>query len=66
LRRLLQNPVFKIGDKTLETTVGKVKSFSVSENVIAEDVTKNGSRKSYSDNENISGKSLIVNLKILV
>jgi len=63
LRGVSENPDFKIGNKMLETTVGEVKFFSVSEDVIAEDVTKYGSRKSYVSNENISGKSLIVNLK---
>ncbi len=63
LRGVSQNPDFKIGDKTLETTVGEVKFFSVSENLVSEDITKYGLRKSYSSNENISGKSLIVNLK---
>ncbi len=63
LRGVSENPDFKIGNKMLETTVGEVKFFSVSEDVIAEDVTKYGSRKSYISNENISGKSLIVNLR---
>jgi inner membrane protein len=63
LRGVTQNPEFKIGDKMLETTVGVVKLFSVSENVIVEDYDKFGSRGSYSRASNISGKTLIVNLK---
>ena len=63
LRGVSQNPAFKIGDKLLETTVGEVKLFSVSENVIEEDITKYGSRGSYIGSKNISGKSMIINLK---
>ncbi len=63
LRGVTQNPDFKIGDKLLETTIGEVKFFSVSESVVAEDVTKSSSRNSYVSNDNILGKSLIVNLK---
>lgn len=58
LRGVMQNPDFKINNKTLETTIGVVKLFSVSE-----DVTQYGSRDSYLSNNNISGKTLIVNLK---
>lgn len=63
LRGVSQNPNFKIGDKMLETTVGEVKLFSVSENVVVADVTKSGSTDLYLSDKNISGKSLIVNLK---
>jgi len=63
LRGVTQNPDFKIGNQTLETTVGVVKLFSVSENIVVEDVTKFGSRGSYSYSTNVSGKTLIVNLK---
>lgn len=63
LRGVSQNPDFKIGDKMLETSVGMVKLFSVSENVVAEEVTKYGSRNSYLSDKNISGKTLIVNFK---
>lgn len=63
LRGVVQDPDFKVNDRTLETTVGVVKLFSVSENVVIEDVTKFGSRESYIEERNISGKTLIVNLK---
>jgi inner membrane protein len=63
LRGVTQNPDFKIGNKMLETTVGVVKLFSVSEDVIMESGTKYGSRSSYSHTMNVSGKTLIVNLK---
>ena len=63
LRGVTQNPDFKIDNQTLETTVGVVKLFSVSEDVVMEEVTKFGSRDSYSYSKNISGKTLIVNLK---
>jgi inner membrane protein len=63
LRGVMQIPDFKINDKTLETTVGVVKLFSVSENVVAEDGIKYGSGDSYVSNNNISGKTLIINLK---
>ena len=62
LRGVTQNPDFKMGGKMFETTVGMTKLFSVLE---TED--KYGSRKdSYSHDKNISGKTLIVNLKDLV
>ncbi len=64
LRGITQNPEFKMNNKALETTVGVVKLFSVTENNVMEDVSKFGSmRGSYSLSENISGKTLIVNLK---
>ena len=63
LRGVTQNPDFKIDNKSLETTVGVVKLFSVSEEVVVEDYTKYGSRGSYSYGRNISGKTLIVNIK---
>ena len=63
LRGVSQNPVFKIGEHALEATVGVVKLFTVSENAVIEDVTKFGSRGSYSRPSNVSGKTLIVNLK---
>ena len=63
LRGVSQNPVFKIGEHALEATVGVVKLFTVSENAVIEDVTKFGSRSSYSRPSNVSGKTLIVNLK---
>ena len=63
LRGVTQNPVIKIGDKMLETSVGVVKLFSVSENVVADDITKYGSRGTYSHTPNVSGKTLIVNVK---
>ncbi|MCL2042390.1 MAG: cell envelope integrity protein CreD [Bacteroidales bacterium] len=58
LRGVTQNPDFKIGDKTLETTVGMVKLFSVYDDVVVED--KYGS---YSYSTNVAGKTLIVSLK---
>ena len=64
LRGVTQNPYFKIGDKNLETTVGVVKLFSVYENVIDDGISKYGSlSSSYSRPTNVSGKTLIVNLK---
>ena len=62
LRGVTKNPDFKIGNKTLETTVGVVKLFSVSEDVVVENIDKFGSRGSYSRSTNVSGKTLIVNL----
>ena len=66
LRGVMQNPDFKVNDKTFETTVGVVKLFSVSENVVVGDGTKYGSRDTYLSNNNISGKTLIVNLKDII
>jgi inner membrane protein len=63
LRGVMQIPDFKINDKTLETTVGMVKLFSVSENVVAEEGIKYSSGVSYVSDNNVSGKTLIVNLK---
>jgi inner membrane protein len=63
LKGVTQNPNFKIGDKMLETTVGVVKLFSVSEIAVVEDIDKYSSRASYSRPATISGKTLIVNLK---
>jgi inner membrane protein len=64
LRGVTENPDFKIGGKSFETTVGVVKLFSVSENVVVEDVSKFGSRERYISNTNISGKTLIVNIDL--
>jgi hypothetical protein len=44
---MIQNPDFKIGSQMLETTVGVVKLFSVSESIVIKDVDKFGSRNSY-------------------
>ena len=63
LRGVTQNTDFKIGAKALETTVGVVKLFSVSENTASDDVANYVSGDSYSNNVNISGKTLVVNLK---
>ncbi|MDR1156670.1 MAG: cell envelope integrity protein CreD [Bacteroidales bacterium] len=63
LRGVTQNPNFKIGDKTFETTVGVVKLFSVSENIAVEDAVEYSSQGSYFHSANILGKTLIVNLK---
>ena len=63
LRGVTQNPDFKINGETLETTVGTVYLFSVSENIDIEDISKYGSRSSYSHSASISGKTLIVDLK---
>jgi inner membrane protein len=63
LRGVTQNPDFTIDNKPLETTVGVVKMFSVSEEIVIDNDTKYGSRGSYSYGRNISGKTLIVNLK---
>lgn len=65
LRGVTQNPVFKIGNKALETTVGVVNLFSVTDNVVVETVDKFGSSDSYERNGNVSGKTLIVDLKDL-
>ena len=58
LKGVTQIPNFKISGKTLETSVGYVKLFSVSEYV-----TEKSSRGAYSYPTNVSGKTLIVNLK---
>ncbi len=63
LRGVTKNPDFKIGDKMFKTTVGVVKLFSVSENFVEEEVTRYGSKDPYSSGRNVSGKTLIVNLK---
>ncbi|MDR2148779.1 MAG: cell envelope integrity protein CreD [Tannerella sp.] len=63
LRGVTQNPDFKVNNNVLETTVGVVNLFSVSENVMTEDVTKYGSRNTYAYTTSVSGKTLIVNLK---
>jgi inner membrane protein len=63
LRGVTQNPDFKIGDQPLETTVGVVKLFSVSEPVAVENLAGSSSRSSYLRTANVSGKTLIVNLK---
>jgi len=63
LRGVTENPDFKMGGKTLETTVGMVKLFSVYETPAVEDAGISNSRISYSRAKNISGKTLIVNLK---
>jgi len=55
LRGVTQNPDFKIGNKMLETNIGVVKLFSVSENEY--------NSRGYAYNRNVSGKTLIVNLK---
>lgn len=65
LRGVMQNPVFKIGDTTLKISIGVVKLFSVSENIVVEDVNKFGSSESYINTKNISGKTLLVDLKEL-
>lgn len=66
LRGVSQNPAFKVGEKMLETNVGVVKLFSVSEDVVVEDVTRYGPKDSYSGGKNVSGKTLIVNLKDVI
>ena len=63
LRGVTQNPDFKLNTQPLETTVGVVKLFSVSENVVADDISKFGSRGTYSHTTSVSGKTLIVNIK---
>ena len=63
LKGVAQNPNFRIGDKMLETSVGVVTLFSVSENVYSEDASKYGG--SYYYDRSVSGKTLIVNLKDL-
>jgi inner membrane protein len=63
LKGIIQNPEFKIGSKKFETTVGAVTLFSVSGDVSTENLTEYGSRGSHARKENISGKTLIVNLK---
>ena len=65
LRGVTQNPDFKMNGKTFETTVGMTKLFSVLEQAVEETVTKYGSKNSYSYDQNVSGKTLIVNLKDL-
>ena len=61
LRGITQNPDFKIGGKSFETTVGALNVFSVSENASADDTY--AWRSSSTHSASISSKSLIVNLK---
>jgi inner membrane protein len=63
LRGVTQNPDFKIGNKTFETTVGVVNLFSVFENVAVEEAVEYTSRSSYFHTAHTLGKTLIVNLK---
>lgn len=63
LRGVTQNPNFKISNKTLETSVGDVKLFSISENEVVKEVSKNASNDSYTNSRYVSGKTLIVSLK---
>ncbi len=62
LRGVTQNPDFRVDNKTLETTVGVVQLFSVSEQVDSENDAKYV-RVSYPSSTKISGKTLIVELK---
>jgi inner membrane protein len=62
LKGVTQNPDFSIDGKKLETTVGVVNLFSVSENVAGES-SNYGSRSLYAFDRNISGKTLMVDLK---
>ena len=57
LRGVTQNPIFNINNKTLETTVGTINLFSVSENA------KYDSKSRHFSSEDVSGKTLTVNLK---
>ena len=61
LKGVTQNPIFTIGGKIHETTVGVVKTFSVLEEEVV--VDKDSREGAYSHNRTISGKTLIVNLK---
>ena len=66
MKGVTQTPSVKINNKPFETTIGMVSLFSVSGNVFLEDlsdISKYSSRSTYSRKENISGKTLIVNLK---
>jgi len=60
LKGVTQNPIFAIGNKIHETTVGVVKMFSVLEEEIVVDYSRNAS---HSHDKTISGKTLVVNLK---
>ena len=62
LRGVAQNPDFKIGDKTLEASVGVVKIFSVSD-YSGSDYTSKYGYNEYYGKSSISGKTLIVNLE---
>jgi inner membrane protein len=65
LRGVTENPDFKIGDKSVETTVGIVNLFSVSENTVIDEVDgKFGTRGRYTGNTSVSGKTLIVNVNL--
>jgi inner membrane protein len=66
LRGVARTPTFMFGNKNLETTVGVVKFFSVTENAFVEDISKFGSRNLYSRPASVSGKTLIVNLRDIV
>lgn len=65
LRGVTQNPEVEINGETFETTVGVVRLFSVSENVLVDDYDKFGSRYAYSSDRSISGKTLMVNIENL-
>lgn len=65
LRGVVENPEILIGNKKLETTIGVVPFFTVTENVVENGADKFGSAESYVNSTNVSGKTLIVNLKDL-
>ena len=65
LRGVVENPDITIGNKKMETTIGVVPFFTVTENVIENGANSYGSRESYVTSNNVSGKTLIVNLKEL-
>ena len=63
LKGVTHNPDFKIGNTILETSVGMVTLFSVSENLMVGDASQYSKRDARSRVANISGKTLIVYLK---
>lgn len=62
LRGVVEDPGVTVSGKKLETTVGVVKLFSVSEQVVEEEVNRYGSVDPYINSRNISGKTLVVSL----
>lgn len=65
LRGVVENPEITIRNKKLETTIGVVPFFTVTENVVVGGASKYGSREDYVNSNSVSGKTLVVDLKDL-
>ncbi|MDX9891229.1 MAG: inner membrane CreD family protein [Bacteroidales bacterium] len=65
LRGVVENPDITIGNKKLETTIGIVPFFTVTENIVVGGADKFGSREDYVKSNPVSGKTLVVDLKDL-